>query len=260
MEEKDPVFNHYVKLQIDSGLKPLEPVFYPIVPVDGAQAIAFRSSTTINSIIMGVMKQEDYTPVSDNRLCGTELFKHNIQHAIATLKEFDKAHKRCDFVAVRCPAQLIEKCALYDLVKEVLQKNPSIDPHRICVEFTENLVDEETEKAKYAILDMKILKLRTALVGVGKEDSKVSKLVSLPVDLAIIDKEASKWAGDRNKPQLFNSLIAYIKSMGVSSIVEGKEEAKKEMRFTDSVGFMFEGTEPISLEAAISVAEEAEDL
>ena len=260
MEENDKVFNHCVKLQIDSGLKPLEPVFYPIIAVDGNNAIAFRSSTKINSILMGEMKQDDYSPVSDNRLCGIELFKHNIQHAIATLKEFDKAHKRCDFIAVRCPAQLIEKCALYDLVKGVLEKNPSIDPQRICVEFTENLVDQETEKAKYAILDMKILKLRTALVGVGKEESKVSKLVSLPVDLAIIDKEATKWAGDRNKPQLFNSLLSYIKAMGVRSIAEGNEDAKKQMRFSDAVGFMFEGTQPINIENAISLAEEAENL
>ena len=259
MEEKDQVFNHYVKLQIDSGLKPLEPVFYPIVPVDGVEAIAFRASTTINSIMMGVMKQEDYTPVSDNRLCGTELFKHNIQHAIASLKEFDKAHKRCDFIAVRCPAQLIEKCALYDLVKEVLQKNPSIDPSRICVEFTENLLDQDAEKAKYAVLDMKILKLRTALVGVGREDTKISKLVSVPVDLAIIDKEATKWAGDRNKPQLFNSLLSYIKAMGVESIASGNEEQRKELHYSEAIGFMFEGTEPISLEAAISVAEEVFD-
>lgn len=260
MEEKDKIFNHYVKLQIDSGLKPLEPVFYPIVPVDGVQAIAFRSSTTINSIIMGSMVQDNYTPVSDNRLCGVELFKHNIQHAIASLKEFDKAHKRCDFVAVRCPAQLIEKCALYDLVKEVLQKNPSIDPHRLCVEFTENLLEQDAEKAKFAVLDMKILKLRTAIVGVGKEETKVSKLTSIPVDLAIIDKEATKWAGDRNKPQLFNSLLAYIKAMGSESIVCGEEEQRKELHYSEAIGFMFEGTEPISLEAAINVAEEAEDL
>lgn len=260
MEEKDKIFNHYVKLQIDSGLTPLEPVFYPIVPVDGVQPIAFRSATTINSIIMGVMKQDDYSPVSDNRLCGTELFKHNIQHAIASLKAFDKAHKRCDFIAVRCPAQLIEKMELFEVVKGVLQKNPSVDPSRICVEFTENLIDLDTEKAKYAVLDMKLLKLRTALVGVGKEESKVSKLVSLPVDLAIIDKEATKWAGDRNKPQLFNSLLSYIKSMGVDSIPEGSEEKRKELHYSEAVGFMFEGIDPVSLEDAVNAAEEAEDL
>lgn len=259
MEENDKIFNHYVKLQIDSGLKPLEPEFFPIVPLDGVEAIAFRSSTKINSIIMGVMKQDDYVPVSDNRLCGVELFKHNIQHAIASLKEFDKAHKRCDFISVRCPAQLIEKTKLYDLVKEVLQKNPSIDPSRICIEFTENLLEQDVEKAKYAVLDMKILKLRTALVGVGREESKISKLVSVPVDLAIIDKEASKWAGDRNKPQLFNSLLSYIKAMGTESIVSGDEEKRKVLHYAEAVGFMFEGTDPISLEAAISVAEEVLD-
>lgn len=259
MEEKELGFNQYVQLQIDSGVTPLVPVFYPIVPVDGVESYAVRSSTKINSIIMGEMKEENYVRVSDNRSVGIELLKHNVQHAIATLKAFDKAHKRCDFVAVRYPAPIIELGNLYDVIKEVLQKNPSVDPSRICVEFTENLVDVDVEKARTAILDMKLLKIRTALVGVGKEDSKVSKLVSLPVDYVIIDKSATKWAGDRNKPQLFNSLLAYIKSMGVDSFVEGNEAQRKELHYSNAVGFMFEGTDPISLEEAIAKAEEAEN-
>ena len=258
MEEKQLNFNDYVRLQIDAGVAPLEPVFYPIVRVDGVDAIAFRSSTVIHSIIMGVMKEVDYTMVSDKRLCGIELLKHNVQHAIATIKTFDKANKRCDFIAVRCPAQLVEKTSIAEVVKEVLQKNPSVDPQRICVEFTEDLVEHEGEKIKFAILDLKLLHVRTALVGVGKEEFKVSKLLSAPVDFAIIDKSASEWAGNRNKPQLFNSLLGYIKSMGVDSIAIGNEEEKKEMHFSDAVGFMFEGIEPISLESALTVAEEAE--
>lgn len=259
MDEQDVVFNKYVQLQLDSGLVPLEPVYYPIIVVDGVNPIAFRSSTKINSIMMGEMKEENYVRVSDNRSVGIELLKHNVQHAIAALKAFDKAHKRCDFISVRYPAGIIEIGNMYEVLKEVLLKNPSVDPSRICVEFTEDLVDKDSEKARLAVLDMKILKLRTALVGVGKEDSKVSKLVTIPVDYAMIDKEATKWAGDRNKPHLFNSLLSYIKAMGVQSIVIGKEEKKKEMRFSDAIGFMFEGIDPISLDEAVALAEEADD-
>lgn len=259
MEEKQLNFNDYVRLQIDAGVAPLEPVFYPIVRVEGVDPFAFRSSTVIHSIIMGVMKEIDYTMVSDKRLCGIELLKHNVQHAIASLKAFDKAHKRCDFIAVRCPAQMIEKTSIYDVVKGVLEKNPSVNPQRICIEFTEDLVEHEGEKVKLAILDLKLLNVRTALVGVGKEEFKVSKILSAPVDYAIIDKSASEWAGNRNKPQLFNALLSYIKSMGVDSIAVGNEAEKKEMHFSEAVGFLFEGTEPICLDAAISIAEEADD-
>lgn len=259
MDEKERKFNELVRCQINSGVKPLEPVFYPIVPVDGVEAFAFRSSTNINSIVMGGLREKDYINTSDNRPCGLELFKHNIQHAISTIKEFDKARRRADFISVRCPASILDQGSLYDTVKDVLQKNPSVDPARLCVEFTENLLEVNVEKARLAVLDMKLLRLRTALVGVGKEENKISKLVSVPVDFAIIDKEASKWAGDRNKPQLFNSLLAYIKAMGVDSIAIGNEDEKKEMHYSGTRGFMFEGTEPITLEQALKVAEEVEN-
>ena len=256
MEQKELSFNDYVRASIASGVKPLEPVFYPIMEVDGNSPIAFRSSTIIHSIIIGDLNEENYIHVSDNRLCGIELLKHNLQHAIASIKAFDKANKRLDFVAVRCPSQFIEKTSLYEVVKVVLEHNPSIDPSRIVVEFPENLMDIDEKKVKDAILDMKLLKVRTALQGVGKEDFKISRLLSVPVDLAFLDKSACDWAGDRNKPQVFNALLSYIKAMGVDSIAQGNDEKKKEMHFSEAIGFMYENTEPVKLEEAIAMVEE----
>lgn len=252
-------FNQFVQLQLDSGIPPLEPIFYPIVPVDGNEAFAVRSSTTVHSIIMGDMKQDDYIAVSDVRLVGIELFRHNIQHAITTLRAFDKAHKRCDFVAVRCPVQVFERTSIYEIVKDILEHNPSVNPKRLCIEFPEIIVERDVKRCREAVLDMQLLKLRTAISGVGKEDFKVSKLVSIPVNYAFIDVEATKWAGDRNKPQLFSSLLSYIKAMGAESLVLGKEEIRKELRFTDTVGFMAEGSDPIKLEEALALAEEVLD-
>lgn len=256
--EKELTFNQHVKLTIDSGLAPIELKYYPIVNVDGPESIAFRTSTSINSIVFGELKEDDYKHISDKRLCGIELLKHNIQHAIGAIKAFTKANKQVGFISVRCPGEIIERTSLYDLVKEVLQQNPSVDPSKLCLEFPENLLELDPEKVKYAVLDMKLLKVRTALQGVGKEEFKVSKLTSIPVDFAIIDKSASEWAGSRNKPQLFNSLLSYISAMGVESIAIGTQDNKKEIRYSDAVGFYLEGTEPITLEAAVEMAEEAD--
>lgn len=259
MEKKEVTFNDHVRLSIESGVAPIELVYYPIIEMDGTNAIAFRSSTIVHSIMCGDLKEEDYIHVSDNRLVGIELLKHNIQHAMSSLRAFDKSHKRCDFISVRCPAQLLEKKSLYYLVKELLEANPMINPSRICIEFPENLLDIDEKLAREAVLDLKLLKVRAALQGVGKEDFKVGKLVSIPVDCAIIDKSATEWVGNRNKPQLFNSLLSYISAMGVESIATGTEEQKKEMHFSEAVGFMFEGTEPITLIEAIKMCEEADN-
>lgn len=258
MAKEESQFNKHVQLSIESGVAPLELVFYPIVTMDGNEPKGFRSSTIIHSILYGDLKEDKYLHITDNRAVGIELLKHNIQHAITSLRSFDKAKKRCDYITVRCPSQILEKASIYDIVKEVLEVNPNVDPSRICIEFPEDLVEQNVERVQKSVLDLKVLKVKTALQGVGREDFKISKLVSIPVDLAILDKTASEWAGSRNKPQLFNSLLSYIKAMGVDSIAVGNEAEKKEMHFSEAVGFMFEGTEPITLIEAINMAEESD--
>ncbi|MCQ2399288.1 MAG: EAL domain-containing protein, partial [Clostridia bacterium] len=190
--------------------------------------------------------------VSDKREVGIELLKHNIQHAITALTLFEKANIDLDFLSIRCPADIIDKLSLYDIVSEILQKNPKFDSSKLCFEFPATILDKDTERAKTALLDMKLLKIRTAIVGGGDENFLLSKIVQVTPNIVFLTPTATAWGGNRNKPELLKSLTAYIKSMGAEVIAEGRDINRKGLRGVECLGFLDVGGEALSLDDALA--------
>lgn len=243
----------YIRLTVDAGVPPLELRFYPIVDVESGAPIAYRTKTTIHSVILGEMEEGSYTYVTDRRACGIELLKHNVQHAFTAIRAFAEAGREdVKFITVRCPAELAYREDLYEIVSHVVEKNPATDKNKLCLEFPAPLLDADKEKAGRALKDMKILGLRTAIVGCGEESFPVSKLLSVTPDIVFLDPSATEWAGSRNKPQLLSSFVSYIRSMGMDAIAEGTEKERRAMRGSDCIGFAYTDGEGISAEEAIA--------
>ncbi|MBQ0009546.1 MAG: EAL domain-containing protein, partial [Ruminococcus sp.] len=126
----------------------------------------------------------------------------------------------------------------------------SFDPSRLCLEFSPEILSVDREKAHTAFLDMKLLKVRTAVTGCGADDFPMAGLLALSPDFAVLDETATGYAGSRNKPQLFPSLVAYLRSMGAEVIAEGTEAMRKELRRSDCIGFIDRENRGLSLEEA----------
>lgn len=259
MQKSSLVNNEYVQMSVESGVAPLELKFYPFVECDSGLPIAYRTKTTIHSVKLGDLAEDDYTYVSDKRECGVELLKHNIQHAITAINKFIAAGRNVKFVSVRCPSELVETADLYEIFSEVIQKNPSLKPEMLCLEFPASLImEQKSDKARTGVLDMKLLNIRTALVGCGTEDFPISKLLAVTPDIVILAPEATAWVGSRDKPRLFSSLVSYVNSMDIEVIAEGTEEQRKSMRGSDCSGFFVTDCEPLTLDEAVAQKEDAE--
>lgn len=247
----------YIRMSVDSGVAPLELRFFPIVNCESGYPVAYRTVTTIHSILLGDLPEPAYLYVSDPRDCGVELLKHNIQHAIEAIRKFEKKERHLLFLSVHCPAELVESenVDLFELISGVLKKNPNLDPQKLCLEFPASVLEKETGRAHTAILDMKVLKVRTAIVGCGAEEFPIAKLLTVPPDFVILDPSATEWAGSRNKPQLLSSLVSYIKSMNIEAIAEGTDEQRRSMRGTECVGFIDREAESISFDEALAQKE-----
>ncbi len=255
-------FNEYVRLSVDSGIQPLTLKFEKIVDCDRGIPIAFRTETVINSILLGTLNEKDYKEVCDKLNTGVEVFKHSLQHVITALKSFDKLETPIKFLSLRCPSEIVEndEVDLYKIMSAVLEKNPKLDPDKLCIEFPSSLMDKNTERARTALLDMKILKVRTLLTGCGKEDFPLSKLITVPPDAVILDNSATEWAGSRDKPNLVSSLVAYVKSMGIDTIAEGDGEKRRALRNTDCLGFIELGGNKLDLSGALECMKAVEEL
>ena len=256
MPDETPVFTDYVKMSVDAGVAPLELRFIPIVNPESDFPIAYRTRTQIHSVILGELPPEEYTYVSDKREVGTALLRHSLQHAVTALNAFRKAGREVAFLTVRCPAELVDNADLYAEISQVLQKNPSVDPQKLCLEFPATLMDRQTEKARTAVLDMKLLKIRTALTGCGAEEFPIAKLLTVSPDIVFLDPGATAYAGSRNKPQLLSALVSLIQAMRIDAIAEGTEAQRRAMRGTDCVGFVHTDGVSLSLDEALAQKEE----
>lgn len=258
MQDTNLTHKDYVQMAIDAGVAPLELRFFPILGCESGFPVAYRTQTVIHSVLLGDMQESYYTRVSDVRPCGLELLKHELQHLVPAIQQFAKAERNVAYFSVRCPSEFVESADLYQAVSDVLSKNPTLKPEKICLEFPASLMEKDSERARASILDMKVLKVRTALVGCATENFPLAKLLTVPTDSVILDPAATMWAGDRNKPQLLDSLVAYIRSMGIEVVAEGTPEQRKLMRRSDCFGFFESGTEGLSFEEALAQKEEDE--
>lgn len=241
MDNKTMSFNDYVKLSQESGVPPLELKYTKITDCESGSTIAFRTQTIVNSVVLGTLTEKDYTDVCDKRDTGIEVFKHTLQHLLIALKRFELLEDTpIQFLSLRCPSEIVENenADLYEIVSAILSKFPTADASKICIEFDSSLLDKQTEKARTAMLDMKLLKVRTMLTGCGKEEFSLPKLLNIPPDIVLLDKETTEYAGSRDKPQLVSSLVAYIKSMGIDTVAEGNIDKRYALRNADCLGFI----------------------
>lgn len=245
MDNEKLTFNDYVRLSLDSGVAPIELRFYPFEDCESGFPVAYRTSLIINSVIAGTLTEKDFSPYCDNHPCGVQLFRHHLQHAITAILSFAKAEKQIEFISVACPADIVNAEPLFDLMSDVLKKNPRLEPQKLCLEFSPAFL-ADTEKARAVVMDMKVLKVRTMLTGCGTEDFPLSKLLRVPADIAMLHPSVTEWAGSRDKPKLVPSLINYVNSMGAEVVAEGEEEKRPSLRNTECIGFLPVGAQPLT--------------
>jgi hypothetical protein len=68
---------------------------------------------------------------------------------------------------------------------------------------------------------MKLLGVKTMLVGCAGDNCPTARIVQIPVDMVMLTPSVTKWTGGRNKPQLVPTLVSYLKSMRAEVYADG---------------------------------------
>lgn len=93
------------------------------------------------------------------------------------MRRLGKFGRHVDFISVRCPAALVRKADLYEWVKGIFKENSFDEFDKICLEFPESVLFEDVQATRLAILNMKILKVKTMMSGCGADDCPMAKLL-----------------------------------------------------------------------------------
>lgn len=215
------LYKHRVTRTLDAGVLPLVLRYRQINACDTRLPIAYRTDTLVRSTALGYLSPREYEHVFETTDVAFRMAEWNVIEAMKHIAKFVEAGREIQWISVRCPSRMVEHVDFYKWMKRLIKENKFRYPAKLCLEFSTSLLSRKTEHARLAVLDMKLLGVKTLLSGGGNADCPLSRLVDIPVDMVMLSPTVTKWTGSRNKPRLIPSLIPYLKSMRVDVYADG---------------------------------------
>lgn len=237
-----------VQMTIAAGVPPLALRYCAVRDCSAKAPFAYRTSTAVNSILLGRLTPNEYTFVTDRSETGIRLAEWNIREAIREIRRFEAAGRHISFLSVRCSALLAAKEDLYERVGKILSEESCTDPAKVCLEFPQSLLFSDKPEIRKSVLDMKLLGVKTMMSGCAAKDCPTAKLTEVPVDMVLLDPGMTALTNDRDKPLVLPSLVQYLRSMRLDVIAEGvtDDEQIRSLSRLDCIGYIpsrgYEGT------------------
>lgn len=236
---RDERYKARVKQAVDSGVRPLVLKYYQINACDSKLPMAYRAVTVINSTSEGVLTPRQYHNATDKSKVGLHMAEWSVIAAMKAITKMVEAGREIAWVSVHCPSMMVSRVDMYEWMKHLIKKYDFKYPEKLCLEFMPSLLREKTADARLSVLDMKLLGVKTMLVGGASGECPISKLVSIPVDMVMLSGSVTALTGSRNKPKVVQSLVAYIQSMRAEVYAEGvlDDEQVRLLSRMDCIGY-----------------------
>ena len=220
-ESKQPSDARFVKMTRDSGVAPLEVRYSQINSCFRKIPVAYRSFTYVNSIVEGVISPEKYAYAADESEVGVRLARFNLKAAMNAVEQFILAGRKIEFISVRVPSCWVQEPDFYGTIKAILDEHSFQFPEKLCLEFSRTVLFEDEEKARMAILSMKLLKVKTMLAGCGEKDSPVTPLFNLPFDYLLLSPYITSLTGSRDKGTAALSFLSFLRDLPCAIVADG---------------------------------------
>jgi EAL domain-containing protein (putative c-di-GMP-specific phosphodiesterase class I) len=229
-----------VEQTLESGIKPLEMRFCPIIDLASLEPTGFRTFTYMNSITKGVIPPEIYRYAANTTEVGVRLSEWNVKSAIRALKQFETDQKRVRLVTASCSTKILEDVDPYDWLKEIISKEGFASTEKLCLEFPETLLFGDLERYKKALLDIGLLGVKTCVLGVGAGNCPVTNLIDLPVTYALLDPSITRLLNSRSKRDAATALLNMLRSMKLEIIGDGaaNDDQVNALARADSAGYI----------------------
>ena len=223
--KKDASFDKYrraIAKTLESGVRPLTLKYRQVNEFSSGAPMAYRTSTYINSVVMGRLAPYEYRLATDTGETGIRRAEWSVTEAMRHITEMVKAGRKISWISVQCPARLAASVDMYRWMKRLIAQNKFEHPEMLCLEFSEDVLrTRQVAKVRLSILDMKLLGVKTMLTGGGNANCPLSRLATFPFDFVMLSPEMVRFAGSRNKPQMIPTLVAYISSMRAEVYADG---------------------------------------
>ena len=239
--------NIFARRTLGSGVKPIETTLTPVFEADFGDVAAYRMQLKINSIVAGVLGENDYLSAQIPEDIAVKYALRSVRKAVAAFAELTKNNLPCSMLFVRCPVALIYAENAGGLLASELSgavTENDVDARafagKICLEFDASATDADGETLNEFFAEARALSLKIAVDGLGGEGFALEKLLCASPDFAFTSARLNAIATDAEKKNALAPVVNLLANLGgrvVAAEIENDEELR-EYRARDIFGFV----------------------
>ena len=198
-----------VEQVIDSGVKP--------IILDAKRVLNFssglegvRTSLVIRSLDLGVLTASQYRYVARRTAQGSKLVERNVEKLFFFYPDMEKEFDGAKFYSISVYARSLLGGALAQTLTEFFEKYPYVNPQKICLELSADILFEDIVTYKKEINNLKQLGVKIALCEVGQEYCPLFRLKELDYDFVFLDGYLIDALEDENRENEVNGAMCII--------------------------------------------------
>jgi len=210
---------------IADGFKEFEVYYQPIINVENGQKMCAGAEALIrwNSAKLGLIPPAEFIPLAEYLGLINPLGEFVLRQACAHCKKWNDNGSPDYKVNVNLSVVQLLQNDIVEIVEDAL-KESGLNPKNLCLEVTESLAINDTERMKTILAGIKDLGVKIALDDFGTGYSSLNHIREFPFDVIKVDQSFVKELAEDSYSQSFIKMIAELgESIDVNICVEGIE-------------------------------------
>ena len=229
----------YVNRTLSSGVVPVDLVSRPVRDCQSGETVALITSAYINSIVYGVLSEEEFFAASDMSETGVKFALHCLKKAFRLLHSdrANGAYGPVKWISVRFPAGILLSGTLQsDLLSVTGGKKSEFAP-RICLVFGAEALPILAGRDLAPLSVIRSLGYKIGFSGVTEENFPAAQLFRLAPDVLFTGEDfLSLW---RTNAEAALSYLRFFKTLGCDVVAEGDFTGREgtELAASDCFGY-----------------------
>lgn len=197
--------------------------YQPFYSVHQNRFIGCEALLRWNNSDLGYVSPAEFIPIAEENGFIHKLGHWVLETVCRNCKYYEQQGYEDFYFTVNMSAEELKRDDIVETVRDTIQKT-GVNPSRIQIEITENIVMSEIESFITKMKQMRQIGLKLAIDDFGKEYSSLSYLLQMPVDCLKIDISfTSAVLTSESGQSIIKTIMSLGESLGLQVVVEGVE-------------------------------------
>ena len=201
-------------------------LYQPVMDLSTLEMVGVEALVRWQHPERGLLGPDEFIPVAEETGLINQLGRFVLEQACRQSRDWDKlVPSRALVMNVNVSGRQVAEPAFVAVVAEVLSE-PGLEPDRLVLEFTENVLMQDTEATMSTLRALKGLGIRLAIDDFGTGYSSLSYVRQFPIDVLKIDRSfVWSMAQGPDEIALMQSILNLSETLHLETVAEGIEDA-----------------------------------